>query len=63
MTNINKTCYITLYGKAYLSKGIIINDLKTEEIWNKEGFEKSIFKVISGGKFSKKMYRLYEYKN
>ncbi len=27
MTNINKTCYITLYGKAYLSKGIIINDL------------------------------------
>lgn len=40
MTNVNKTCYITLYGKSYVSKkGIIINDPKAEEIWAKEGFE------------------------
>ena len=40
MNNVNKTLYIPLYGKAYVSrKGIILNDKKAEEIWNTEGFE------------------------
>lgn len=40
MNNVNKTLYIPLYGKALVSKkGIIINDEKAEEIWDKEGFE------------------------
>lgn len=40
MNNVNKTLYIPLYGKAYVSrKGIILNDPKAEEIWNTEGFE------------------------
>lgn len=40
MDNVNKTLYIPLYGKAYVSrKGIILNDKKAEEIWNEEGFE------------------------
>lgn len=40
MNNVNKTLYITLYGKSYVSKkGIILNDPKAEEIWNKEQFE------------------------
>lgn len=40
MNNVNKTLYIPLYGKAYVSrKGIILNDKKAEEIWDKEGFE------------------------
>ena len=40
MDNVNKTLYIPLYGKAYVSrKGIILNDPKAEEIWNTEGFE------------------------
>ena len=40
MDSVNKTLYIPLYGKAYVSKkGIILNDKKAEEIWNKEGFE------------------------
>ena len=40
MNNVNKTLYITLYGKSYVSKkGIIINDPKAEEIWDKEGFK------------------------
>lgn len=35
MDNVNKTLYIPLYGKAYVSrKGIISNDKKAEEIWN-----------------------------
>ncbi|MBQ7888583.1 MAG: class I SAM-dependent methyltransferase [Erysipelotrichaceae bacterium] len=39
MNNINKTLYIPLYGKAYVSKkGIILHDSKAEEIWSKEGF-------------------------
>lgn len=38
MNNVNKTLYIPLYGKAYVSrKGIILNDKKAEEIWEKEG--------------------------
>lgn len=39
MNNINKTLYIPLYGKAYVSrKGIILHDPKAEEIWAAEGF-------------------------
>lgn len=39
MNNVNKTLYIPLYGKAYVSqKGIILNDKKAEEIWAAEGF-------------------------
>lgn len=40
MNNVNKTLYIPLYGKAFVSnKNIIIQDKKAEEIWSKEGFE------------------------
>ncbi len=40
MDGVNKTLYIPLYGKAYVSrKGIILNDPKAESIWDKEGFE------------------------
>lgn len=39
MNNVNKTLYIPLFGKAYISKkGIILRDPKAEEIWQKEGF-------------------------
>ena len=39
MDNVNKTLYIPLYGKAYVSrKGIILCDPKAEEIWAREGF-------------------------
>ena len=39
MDNVNKTLYIPLYGKAYVSrKGIILRDLKADEIWEREGF-------------------------
>ncbi len=39
MNNINKTLYIPLYGKAYVSKkGIILKDKKAEQIWAMEGF-------------------------
>ena len=39
MNNINKTLYIPLYGKSYVSKrGLFLNDKKAEEIWEKEGF-------------------------
>ena len=39
MNNINKTLYIPLYGKAYLSRrGLLLQDRKAEEIWDKEGF-------------------------
>ncbi len=39
MNNINKTLYIPLYGKAFVSKkGILLHDKKAEEIWAKEGF-------------------------
>ena len=38
MNNVNKTLYIPLYGKAYVSKkNIILNDPKAEEIWEAEG--------------------------
>ena len=40
MNGVNKTLYIPLYGKAYVSKkGIILNDKIAEQIWEKEGFE------------------------
>ena len=39
MNNINKTLYIPLYGKAYVSKkGVILKDEMAEEIWETEGF-------------------------
>ena len=39
MNGVNKTLYIPLYGKAYVSrKGIILQDRKAEEIWQAEGF-------------------------
>ncbi len=39
MNNVNKTMYIPLYGKAFVSrKGIILSDEKAEYIWEKEGF-------------------------
>jgi len=39
MNGVNKTLYIPLYGKAYVSKkGIILEDKKAEEIWTAEGF-------------------------
>lgn len=40
MNSVNKTLYIPLYGKSYVSrKGIILNDKKAEEIWSAERFE------------------------
>ena len=39
MNNVNRTLYIPLWGKAYVSrKGIILHDPKAEEIWAAEGF-------------------------
>ncbi len=39
MDSVNKTLYIPLYGKAYVSrKGLFLQDKKAEEIWEKEGF-------------------------
>lgn len=39
MNGVNKTLYIPLYGKSYVSKkGIILQDAMAEEIWEKEGF-------------------------
>jgi len=39
MNGINKTLYIPLYGKSYVSKkGILLDDQKAEEIWEAEGF-------------------------
>lgn len=39
MDNVNKTLYIPLYGKSYVSRlGIILRDPKAEEIWAAEGF-------------------------
>ena len=40
MESVNKTLYIPLYGKSYVSKkGIILKDKKAEEIWEKEQFK------------------------
>ena len=39
MNSINKTLYIPLYGKAYVSKkGLFLHDKKAEEIWEAEQF-------------------------
>lgn len=39
MNDVNKTLYIPLYGKSYVSKrGLFIEDKKAEEIWKAEGF-------------------------
>lgn len=39
MDGVNKTLYIPLYGKAYVSRrGLILTDKKSEEIWAAEGF-------------------------
>ena len=40
MNSVNKTLYIPLYGKSYVSKrGVFIDDKKAEEIWEKAGLE------------------------
>lgn len=40
MDNVNKTLYIPLFGKAYVSKkGIILDDKRAEYIWEQEGFK------------------------
>lgn len=39
MNNVNKTLYIPLFAKAYVSKkGVFLHDEKAEEIWKKEAF-------------------------
>ena len=39
MDNVNKTLYIPLYGKAYVSsRGLLLEDKKAQEIWAAEGF-------------------------
>ena len=39
MNNVNKTLYIPLYGKAFVSRrGLLLEDKKAEEIWEKEAF-------------------------
>ena len=39
MNAVNKTLYIPLYGKAFVSKkGLFLDDKKAEEIWGTEGF-------------------------
>ena len=39
MDAVNKTLYIPLYGKAFVSRrGILLQDPKAEQIWDAEGF-------------------------
>lgn len=39
MNSVNKTLFIPLYGKSYVSKkGLFLADKKAEEIWEAEGF-------------------------
>lgn len=39
MDGVNKTLYIPLYGKAFVSRrGLLLRDEKAEQIWEKEGF-------------------------
>lgn len=39
MNSVNKTLYIPLYGKSYVSRrGLFLADKKAEEIWEAEGF-------------------------
>ena len=40
MNEVNRTLYIPLYGKAYVTeRGILLKDPKAQEIWKKEGFQ------------------------
>jgi O-methyltransferase involved in polyketide biosynthesis len=40
MNNVNKTLYIPLYGKAYVSRrSLFLRDVKAEEIWEAEKFQ------------------------
>ena len=42
MTEVQKTLYIPLYGKQFVTdKGVILQDEKAVEIWQKEGFSLS----------------------
>lgn len=39
MNSVNRTLYIPLYGKSYVSKkGLFLDDKKAEEIWESESF-------------------------
>lgn len=39
MDSVNRTLYIPLFGKAYVSRrGLFLSDRKAEEIWDAEGF-------------------------
>ena len=39
MDSVNKTLYIPLYGKAYVSRrGILLHDPKAEQLWDAESF-------------------------
>ena len=39
MNSVNKTLYIPLYGKSYVSRrGLFLTDRKAQEIWAAEGF-------------------------
>ena len=39
MNNVNKTLYIPLYGKSYVSKRrLFLDDKRAEAIWETEGF-------------------------
>lgn len=39
MNGVNKTLYIPLYGKAYVSRmGLFFRDEAAEDIWNRQGF-------------------------
>ena len=49
MNNVNKTLYIPLYGKAYVSRrSLFLRDTKAEEIWEAEKFP---LKVKSKSKY------------
>lgn len=53
MDSVNQTLYIPLYGKAYVTKkGVILNDQKAVDIWEKEGF-------LIKGKSKSKMLAYY----
>lgn len=53
MDGVNKTLYIPLFGKSYVSKkGIILDDKTAEKLWEREGF-------ALGGKSSSKWLAYY----
>ena len=40
MDSVNKTLYIPLYGKSFVSKkNIILKDTKAEQIWDRVNFK------------------------